>query len=77
MRLWGMGKVGQVTPMALIDASYSVHPYGKRRTGIEIMLAGGAAIICMTSKQKLTTKSSTESKIVGLSDETVENMWAL
>ena len=31
----------------------------------------------MTSKQKLTTKSSTESEIVGLSDGTVEVLWVL
>ena len=69
-------KGGQVKPVALIDASYSVHPDGKSRTGIVIMLAG-AAIVCMTSKQKLTTKSSTESEIVGLSDGTVEVLWVL
>ena len=67
---------GTVKPATLVDASYSIHPDGKSRTGIVIMLAG-AAILCMTMKQKLATKSSTESEIVALSDGAVEVLWLM
>ena len=51
-----------------IDASFGCHPDGKSHTGLVIKL-GGCTIMCMSSKQKLVTRDSTEAELVGLSDK--------
>ena len=58
---------GTVEPRAYIDASYEAHSDYTSRTGVVIVLAGGA-IGCWSGRQKIVTKSSTEADIVALSD---------
>ena len=58
-----------------IDAAYAVHPDMKSQTG-GLMSLGHGAIHCKSSKQKLNTKSSTESELVGMSDYLPYNLWA-
>jgi hypothetical protein len=51
-----------------IDAAFGCHPDGKSHTGLVVKLAG-CTVLCMSSKQKLVTRDSTESELVGLSDK--------
>ncbi|CAN0444816.1 unnamed protein product, partial [Ectocarpus fasciculatus] len=57
-----------------IDASWATHDDGHGRTGIVIMIAD-CAVASWTSKQKMVTRSSTESEIVALSDGITQVMW--
>lgn len=57
---------------AYVDASYGVHSDMKSHTGSVISLGKGT-IYGKSSTQKLNTKSSTESELVGLSDS-ADNM---
>ena len=50
-----------------IDASHAVHPDGKGHTGGALTLDQGAAYN-QSTKQKLNTRSSTESELVGADD---------
>jgi hypothetical protein len=50
-----------------VDASFGTHPDGKGHTGI-IITIGGGSIFVKSSKQKIVSKSSTESELIGLSD---------
>ena len=59
---------------AFIDASYGVHADGKSHTGIVIVVNDGT-VFFQSSKQKLNTKSSTESELVGLSDGLSQVIW--
>ena len=52
---------------AYIDASYGMHPDGKSHTGV-CMLLGKGAFYVQSSKQKIVSKSSTESEIIAVSD---------
>jgi hypothetical protein len=60
-----------------IDASHGTHSDGMRgQTGVIIFLEGCAgAIYCKSSKQKINTKSSSESELVGVSDGLSESIW--
>ena len=51
----------------LINAAYAVHPDIKSHTG-RVVSFGKGMINCRSSKQKLNTTSSTEVRIVGVSD---------
>jgi hypothetical protein len=51
-----------------IDASFGCHDDGKSHTGLIVVLAG-CAVLCMSQKQKIVTKESTEAELVGLSDK--------
>jgi hypothetical protein len=51
-----------------IDASFGCHFDGKSHTGLVVTL-GGCMILCMSSKQRLVTRDSTEAELVGLSDK--------
>lgn len=57
-----------------IDASYGVHADGKSHTG-SVMTLGGGAFRCKSGKQKLVSKSSTESELIALSDELSQVIW--
>lgn len=59
-----------------IDAAYTVHPDMRSHTG-GMMSLGHGAIHCKSAKQKLNTKSSTESELVGISDYLPYNLWAM
>jgi hypothetical protein len=53
--------------VAYVDAAFGCHSDGKSHTGLVIMF-GGANVLSKSSKQKIVTKDSTESELVGLSD---------
>ena len=57
-----------------IDAAYAVHPNMRSQTGGTISMGWGS-IHSKSSKQKLNTKSSTESELVGMSDYLPYNIW--
>jgi hypothetical protein len=69
------GRGCKVELIALIDASFGVHHDYTSRSGLVLKLAGGA-VGGSSSKQKLVVKDSTESEIVGLSDESTKVIWA-
>lgn len=53
--------------LVFIDAAFAIHYDGKGHTGMVIMFAG-VVIDTYCGKQKIATKDSTESELVGLSD---------
>ena len=57
-----------------IDVSYAVHDDMKGYTGI-IMPMGTGALHCKSSTQKINTKSTTESELVGVSEYLPYNIW--
>ena len=58
----------------LIDASFAVHPDFKSHTGA-VMTMGRGAIQSVSRKQKLNTRSSTESELVGVDDVSTMVLW--
>ena len=60
---------------AYVDASFGLYPDGKSITGAVLML-GNAPIYVKSSKQKIVTRSSTESELVGISDTLSQILWA-
>ena len=50
-----------------VDASFAVHPYYKSHTGA-VMSMGEGAIVSLSRKQWLNTKSSTTAELVGADD---------
>ena len=57
-----------------VDASYAVHPNMKSHTGGAISLGRGV-IYGISKRQKLNTKSSTESEVVGADDVMPQMLW--
>ena len=57
-----------------VDSSYAVHPDFKSHTGIAMTMGKGTPI-CVSTKQKLNTKSSTESELVGADDSMPYILW--
>jgi hypothetical protein len=57
-----------------IDASFAVHHDMRSHTGAFVTLGNGP-ISVSSKKQKLTTKSSTEAELVGLSDSVPQAVW--
>ena len=57
-----------------VDASFAVHPDFRSHTGA-VMTYGGGAIISMSKKQKLNTRSSTEAELVGADDAATMILW--
>ena len=66
----------QLQVIQYTDASYGVHHDGKSHTGSCISLGRGA-VWARSVKQKIVTKSSTESELVALSDESSKGLWCL
>eukprot|EP01036_Dinobryon_divergens_P034556 gene34556-44667_t len=60
--------------LAYIDASHGSHPNFKGHTGGIISLGHGA-VHAKSSKQKLNSKSSTETELIGLSDYLSQVLW--
>ena len=58
---------GSLNPVAFTDASFLAHMNMKSRSGILILLAGGVIYISSV-RQKLVTKSTSESELVALCD---------
>jgi len=63
-----------VDVISYVDASFAVHHDYKSHTGGVITLGMGPVFV-KSSKQKITTKSSTEAELVGLSDTTSQVIW--
>jgi hypothetical protein len=57
-----------------VDAAFAVHSDFKSHTGC-VMTMGKGAIMSMSRKQKLNTKSSTSSELVGADDSTTLMLW--
>ena len=57
-----------------VDASFAVHPNMRGHTGGGLTLGRGFPIVCST-KQKLNTRSSTESELVGVDDMMPSILW--
>ena len=57
-----------------VDAAFAVHPDFKSHTGAAMMFGRGA-VINISRKQKLNTKSSTNSKLIGADDVSVMILW--
>ena len=60
--------------IAFIDASFAVHPDAKSHTGTVISVGKGP-VFAKSGKQKLMSKSSTESELIGLSDSFPQVIW--
>ena len=57
-----------------VDAAYGVHDDFKSHTGGSISMGTGI-VHSKSSKQKLNTKSSTESELVGANDVLPQALW--
>ena len=57
-----------------VDASFAVHPNMRGHTGAGLTMGRGCPIVCST-KQKLNTRSSTESELVGIDDMMPMILW--
>jgi hypothetical protein len=60
--------------IAYIDASYGCHDDGRSHSGKTISLGRGA-VYSESTKQRLTTKASTEAELVSLSDGSSQIIW--
>ena len=58
-----------------VDASFAVHHNMRSHTGA-VMTFGRGAVMSMSTKQKLNTKSSTKAELVGVDDCIPFNVWA-
>jgi hypothetical protein len=62
---------------AYIDASYALHNDAKGQSGVIITLGKtGPPVFCKSKKQKLVSRSSTESELIALNDGLPEVIWA-
>ena len=59
-----------------VDAAYAVHPDMKGHTG-GVMSLGHGVVHSRSSKQKINTKSSTESELVGVSEYLPFHIWMI
>ena len=57
-----------------VDASFAVHPDMRGHTGGALTMGKGA-ILSTSTRQKLNTKSSTESELVGVDDMMSQMLW--
>ncbi len=57
-----------------VDASFTVHSDYKSHTGAVLSLGRGG-VISMSRKQKLNTKSSTETEVIGVDDTSPQILW--
>ncbi|KAL7561167.1 hypothetical protein ACA910_011988 [Epithemia clementina (nom. ined.)] len=57
-----------------VDAAFAVHADYKSHTG-SVLTMGHGAIMAMSRKQKLNTKSSTTSELVGANDASTMMLW--
>lgn len=65
---------GRLEVTASIDAAFAVHTDMKSHTGMTITVGKGV-VYSRSGKQKLMTKSSTESELVGLGDGLAQVIW--
>ena len=57
-----------------VDAAFAVHPDYKSHTGA-ILTLGKGAVTSVSTKQKVNTRSSTESELVGVDDVVAKILW--
>jgi hypothetical protein len=57
-----------------IDGSYAVHSDMKGQSGATLM-TGGCAVLCRSNKQKINTRSSTESELIAVDDALPTIQW--
>jgi len=57
-----------------VDASFAVHPDCRSHTGATVSFGTGAPI-SISTKQKINTRSSTESELVGVNDVMSPILW--
>jgi len=57
-----------------VDASFAVHHDMRSHTGV-VMTMGKGAVISMSVRQKINTKSSTEAELVGVDDAMSQIVW--
>jgi len=72
VRRIGIHNVGELITM--VDASYAVHPNMRGHTG-GLLTMGKGVLHTKSSKQKINTKSSTESELVGVSEYLPYSIW--
>jgi hypothetical protein len=60
--------VAGISVRLFVDASYGVHVDGRSHTGSCIVTGDVGAMHCMTVKQAIVSKSSTEAELIGMSD---------
>ena len=65
---------GDIQVFGHTDASFAVHPEAQSHTGSTITMGGGS-LFAKSTRQKIVTKSSTESELVGLSDSVPQIIW--
>ena len=58
-----------------VDASFAVHPDMKSHTGA-IFTLGKGSIISSSTKQKVNSRSSTESELIGVDDKVSKIVWS-
>ena len=58
-----------------VDASFAVHPDFRSHTGAVMKLGRDGAVISMSAKQKLNTRSSCEAELVGADDAATKILW--
>ena len=58
-----------------IDASFAVHPDMKSHTGA-IFTLGKGSIISSSTKQKVNSRSTTESELIGIDDKVSKIVWS-
>ena len=69
-------RVIDVKSLSDMDKAFRVHPNMRGHTGGAIFMGYGV-LHCKGAKQKLNTKSSTESKLVGVSEYVPYNIWVI
>jgi len=57
-----------------VDASYAIHPDMRSHTG-GVLIIGKGALYTTSTRQKLTTRSSTEGELVGIHDVLPQVIW--
>ena len=72
-RFFGAKKLDEISTW--VDASYTLHYNTKSQTGRGAMFMGLSVTHCRSIKQKLNTKISTETELVGTSDYVPYNIW--
>ena len=65
----------QINVLAYIDCSHGVHANGRGHSGSVISLGKGA-VHASSAKQKLVSKSSTETELIGLTDKSSQVIWS-
>ena len=65
----------QINVLAYIDCSHGVHANGRGHSGSVITLGKGA-VHASSAKQKLVSKSSTETELIGLTDKSSQVIWS-